>query len=266
MKLFGYSSGEEMPAAYIASYKAWDAYMGRVWHGFFRHAGLPCTGTVIEVAPGSSIKIGLALAQLGFKGTLYLVDPCAAALNKTCANYRDLLPEAAIIGLDAPLASCLGVLPEHAHALAANHPLDDMILAAGTDIEARAGLFGWTAFDDERVMPLLRQSWRLLAESTARLRVAEDAVLDEWRVALRKIRPQTCVISQYASSALASHGMQALNVRAKMLIRTLRAEFSSTVLATAIIQKVLQGHKNYDNLHIGREVLAAENWLVLTQP
>src|SRR3989338_11437735 len=102
-----------------------------IWHSLFIKSRINKNGVIVEVAPGHEPKIGNALALLGFKGTIFLIEPdrkTACLIQKT---YREILPQAMVKKVVKPLQDVeVGVdVPGNIDALVASHPFDDMVLS-----------------------------------------------------------------------------------------------------------------------------------------
>jgi hypothetical protein len=260
--MFGIDSQENLPPLFFHSHKAWDAFMAQIWARFFAHFKLATQAAVVEIGPGSSIKIGIALAETGFKGTVYLVDPFEEELARTAKLYRDLLPDAHIHVIAHSLAGALELLPKHLDFLVSNHPIDDMLLASGKGKKELLELFGWTAIEHEQMVPASERAWRVLSSDRDRLLRMKEAVYSEWHAALEMLRPDIAIISQYPSSTLNNNGMEGLNMHAADIFARIRAEYKE-ILETGL-QPLLNASKHYNDRHIGTEVLNAKNWLALS--
>jgi len=91
--MFGITTFDSVPEEIVNSaYDGLVHYMADVWKGFFKYLQLKPKDVIVEVAPGSSAKIGLALEALSFKGTLYVVDPSHDSMNIIMKKYKHCLP------------------------------------------------------------------------------------------------------------------------------------------------------------------------------
>lgn len=111
---------------------AWDEYLSGKWFNVFKKISLKPDAVIIEFAPGTSKKVGLALKKISFRGTLYIVEPEPESIKFVANSYRNLLPYATIIEIPYPLGKVMGQLPELGNKvvpdlLISNHGLDDMI-------------------------------------------------------------------------------------------------------------------------------------------
>ncbi len=258
--MFGTDSKETLPQRFAQSHKAWDEYMAKIWKNLLHLVGCEADASVIEIGGGNSVKIGTALAQSGFKGSFHLVDPFEEALAEAQRLYCELLPDAQIHTHTTTLAQAKA-LPQNA-LLLANHPLDDMILAAGAGPHDAAELFGWTAIEHEQTIPLSLQVWTGIEHHPDMLSGIKDVIFAEWRAAIDTLKPRALIVSQYPSSTLKNAGMNGLNRHALDILKALRGLYASALIPDEDVQGVLNRVKHYNDKHIGKEVLNAANWLV----
>ena len=175
----------------------WNGYIGSVWQDVFTQCNMSRFASVVEVAPGGTDKIGLGLQGMGFRGTLFLVEPNAMALQQTVVAYRRLLPDASIVPILAKLDEATSRIGP-VDAIVANHPLDDMLIAESVDM---------SFFDDHYAAP---------AEATDRawhgavgLDRAKRKTVDAWSALVNRCHPSLLAISQYRSHFFRSHGLDA---------------------------------------------------------
>jgi len=109
----------------------WQQHVGSVWASLLSNHSLNCSGTIIEIGPGFTDKIGRGLAKLQFKGKLYILEPNEPALTWVAQRYQTLLPNATIIAVNKSMQDACAILPGAVEAILMNHVLDDMVLHAG---------------------------------------------------------------------------------------------------------------------------------------
>ena len=258
--MFGQTTITPLPPEYLTDYAAWDDYMARVWAKLLETTTPTPPIYVIEFGCGTSQKIGKALAQLHFTGTLYVVDPCTPALTATGAHYRQLLPQATIHLLPQRLEDAIPLLPTSPDWLVSNHPLDDMLLAYQTPDDALPALFDWGKTPKADISSAWEKRWQGL-QAENRLPDAQHAVLSTLVEAIDQLHPQAIAISQYASSALNAHPrLRALNDAAQAVLAQLRTRLH--LRTGSDIQALLNQHPHYQNHFIGTQILNAQHWLV----
>jgi hypothetical protein len=109
----------------------WQQHVGAVWASLLSNHSLNRSGTIIEIGPGFTDKIGCGLAKLQFQGKLYILEPNNMALKWGVHRYQTLLPNATIIGVNDATKDACTILPAGVEAILMNHVLDDMVLHAG---------------------------------------------------------------------------------------------------------------------------------------
>lgn len=256
--MFGTAIFEHMPESFLTDPAAWDVFVGQIWQAVLYPLQLPATATVIEIAPGSSPKIGHALATLGFCGDLHVVEASPPALEQVAAHYRRLLPAATLHLHGSPLDQCLHALPTQADALIGNHIIDDMLLAASATAR---DTFSWATQYSNTVAP---QTHSAFAEFSQQQTQAVAQVAAELTHAVVVVQPRHVVLSQYPSSTLHDSGLGALNTAASGVLAQLRTDLSASYTATDCTG-ALGTLPHYHNAHIGLNVLNPVHWLSCTR-
>ncbi len=123
-----------IPQDLLNDHDTYERYIGNIWSHLFRYSGFKSDDTVIEIGPGNSFKIGFALVNNAFKGSLYLIDPLPSSLQVITQKYQKYLPEARIYPIQATLSEAISYLPKKPDFLVANHVLDDMLLVTKSNI------------------------------------------------------------------------------------------------------------------------------------
>ncbi len=196
--------------------QVWAAQMGRQWAHRFDRLRLPAQGMVVEIGPGFSAKIGLGLADVGFQGTVLLVEPNAAARRWACGEYRRLLPGARVLTSPVALPAMTHRRAEPVDLLAANHILDDLILHAllpAADAEDVFAAMHAGSVCSEQVV----RTWGRVASTPGLVDEVIERVVADLVVYLDRIRPAHFVINDYPSwrhSGRGLHFVHDLGVRA----------------------------------------------------
>jgi hypothetical protein len=263
--MFGMTTVQEMPVAYLTDYAVWDSYVASIWHKLLSHLIPHQLSTVIEVAPGTSTKIGEALKSSDFTGTLYIIEPDKHALARITKRYSELLPNAVLIPLNHSLTDSLGYLPINPDAILSSHPLDDMILACAPQLTEGKSLFSWTVNPTTQLSSEFLDHWNALQITPGAIEVIKNKVAKQWVTMHHTIKPKSIIISQYSSATLAMHNLQNLNQHATQLLNHLKKQFGTKESKELYTkgQELFNQIENYNNNHIGNEVLNAQNWLFL---
>lgn len=261
--MFGYDSKENLPVEIEYSYYAWDRYMSCVWNKLICFSGITSRDCLIEIAPGSSTKIGMALAKMTFSGQLYIVEPHPDLGNKILKIYQSILPSAKIVLITETLEKSLLKLPLYPDAILANHPLDDMLLAANTS--KKSELFDSWKNTEKPATNFIRQEWKKLSSNQAALANASEFVTNTWKAVYNQLKPKWLLMSQYYSYTLDHDMLADLNHQAATLLHTLGDYFYQSCIPAKRLQAVLNSMPHYGHEHIGNNVLNAKFWLVVRQ-
>jgi hypothetical protein len=194
----------------------WHRLVGLDWARVLASQGLGSSGSVVEIGPGFTDKVGQGLAALRFQGTLRLVEPTASACTWACDRYRGLLPAARVLALSTSLADASTSTATSIDALVSNHVLDDMLLRAAVDPSSRDVLFSEMQPGAPCTSFFVRAWFRLMADQR-RLDRLGSAVAEEFAQYAAATRPRLIVINQYPSwthlrAGLAFIHQQALRV------------------------------------------------------
>lgn len=249
--MFGKTTVATIPETLTTCHMTWERYIADIWFDLLIKQGLNEDGVLVEVAPGSSLKIGLALGRANFKGTIYLVDPLHTVVAATAARYRDLMPAATVIPIAQTLEGAMKQLPSQPQFILAHHPLDDMLMGAAA------------AHFDEELFDCSCQRHRdhcLLIEDRPEHFISEVTAM--WEKAIAELQPLNTIICQYPSLVQRENNLFSLNAFAAATL----AEIKKTGRLHGVSQDHLQGqlnqYENYNNAHIGMALLDAKNWMV----
>lgn len=256
--MFGTAIHDHMPDSFLTDPAVWDGFVGQVWQAVLAPLALPAAASIIEVAPGSSPKIGHALAAIGFCGNLHIVEASTPALDIVAAHYRRLLPHATLHMHAAALSDCLHDLPRHADALLGNHIIDDMLLNAST---TASNTFDWATQYSDVIAPETRSAFAQLQDQHTQ---AVAQVSRDMTNAIATLSPRHVVLSQYPSSTLHDNGLGALNDCASAVLAQLKAQLAASHPMNDCGPALAQ-LPHYHNAHIGLNVLNPAHWLSCTR-
>jgi hypothetical protein len=259
--MYGLTTGEKMPEAFLTDVAVWDAFIGEIWHILLRSLKFTPDASVIDVAPGSSTKLAEALARFGYRGDIYVVDASASALEALKPKYAKLLPEARPRYLCGTLAEEASKLPDRPDYFLGNHILDDMILA-GASHQAMERGFAWAQAYTLKPIEDFRREWVVLLGEPERLSASKTRVTGELSAVIRKLRPAYVVLSQYPASSLYDHGLSAVNDQGTEVFERLKTAFAPGLVPRAEIEALMNTVRNFGNAHIGNHVLNPDNWML----
>ena len=254
--MFGLDTHENIPQSFLTDHDVWDRYIGDIWHSLLQYMDFNASGTVIEIAPGASIKIGAALARAGFQGHLYVVDTSADVIAALKPRYESLLPNAQITWVCKSLHDSQDDLPQYADFLLASNMIDDMMIYHA----AKENALSWASSYTHVPAQELQKAWRILAADDAKLSATKIDVRENIVDTIKKLGAKRVILNQYPSSTLYDHGMGALNDHAYDVLSQIKAR--RLAIDDTAVQKILNTHKHYNNQHIGTHVLNAAYWML----
>lgn len=254
--MFGIATDESIPPEYLTDHTAWDRYIGSLWHDLLQEIGFDPAGTVVEIAPGASIKIAAALERSKFHGKLFVVDASPSVIDALRPRYAELLPAADIHWIAKPVAEAMDALPDNIDALLASHVIDDMLLFDDGGAETT----NWAASYTHAPDGITRQSWEKLSGCPEKLVRAQKNTAKTLQDLLRQISPKQAIFSQYPSSTLKDNGLGGLNDAAIKVLDGIAGHDTPRMR----IQEILSRNKHYNNRHMGEHVLNARYWRVMT--
>jgi hypothetical protein len=167
--------------------------------------------TAVEVGPGFAAKVGFGLAELGFRGTLTVVEPNDAARSWVAARYRRLLPRAEVLAVAESVPGATSIAEHPIDLLLANHFLDDLLLNAAVSPGEGARLFSQMRPGAECSGAFV-ETWRLLFRTPERLNALVGRVAEDFSHFVGALRPGLMVLNHYPSWRHQSCGLDAIHI------------------------------------------------------
>lgn len=175
-----------------------------LWHKLFVENQVPTNGVIVEVAPGYEPKIGNALALLGFRGTIYLIEPDQKAAYAIQKIYKSILPRATIrvviktlenieVGVDAPAVI---------DALVASHPFDDMVISS---IVGQTSFFSQEKEGGAILSSSLKNIYEKIRDEDYTMGISSTVAA--WKNFIEGVKPDYFIASQYPSHTLTIKGL-----------------------------------------------------------
>jgi len=118
-------------------------------------------------------------------------------LDTIISQYKENLPQANIIPLQATIQDAIPHLPNQISAIVSNHPLDDMIIGKSMDKKHFDDFF-----DDHYEIPFVertRDIREILDKKTEDMQKAKRETLEDILALLSHTNPEYVIISQYES-------------------------------------------------------------------
>lgn len=196
----------------------WQQHVGSVWASLLCNHSLNCSGTIIEIGPGFTDKIGCGLAKLQFRGKLYVVEPNELALQWVVHRYQTLLPTATIIAVNKPMQDACAILPRAVEAILMNHVLDDMLLYAGLAPAEQQSIFSQTR-PGEPCLSQVKNTWQGLLSNPQYLSELKYIVLNDICSLVDHADARIIGMSQYKSWFLAENELKEADLKGNELLR-----------------------------------------------
>jgi hypothetical protein len=189
----------------------WERYMSILWSSILdnvilnentkekemRKTDIKKT-VIIEIAPGARHKIGLALADKKFCGTLYVIDPHPVGLKVVTNKYKKNLPNATVIGIEKPIIKSLEDIKDNIDIICGNHILDDLIIS--NDLSSNDFI---TAFNSTKMTgsyKVLIDNWQKLIADKNALKETINKTLYDLETTINYLKPNYLILSQYYSN------------------------------------------------------------------
>jgi hypothetical protein len=233
--------------------RQWDRRIARVWSSLVDACEVDPSGVAVEVGPGFSTKVGLWLAECGFRGTLFVVEPNRCAREWSEGRYHDLLPQATIVPVDGTLAEAAVRLPGRIDALFMNHVLDDLMLHASLPSERRQALFA-SMRPGAGCAREVRAAWNAITRDASAVAGAGASVIEDVCAFCAGVQPGLVVISQYRSWFHAHHGLEHVDDVTAPLVERIATRLSAANLG-------LDVHLRGAGAHRGRWLVASRRTL-----
>jgi hypothetical protein len=208
---------------------SWGRHLGHIWAQQLLEPALRPDGTVVEIGPGFSAKIGFGLAEVGFRGTVILVEPNGPARRWARRHYRRLLPM-------ARLGTSCRAVPDAAElpiagpidALVANHVLDDLLLnryLAGLERDRIFGEMRSAVGCSDR----FTQIWRQLRGAPETLRELADRVVEDLTDYVAVLRPARLIVNDYPSWPHRDSGLGFIHDVSRRMLECLEQRLAGSV-------------------------------------
>ncbi|MDR1030328.1 MAG: HAD hydrolase-like protein [Treponema sp.] len=206
-----YLNKEIMQANKFGVRDSWEHYMSILWLSVLDNVMLNESAkkstlgktdikkaVIVEIAPGARHKIGLALADKNFCGTLYVIDPHPIGLEVITNKYKENLPNAIVIGIEKPIIKSLEDIKENVDIILGNHILDDLIISNYLSSHDFITSFNSTKMTDS--YEVLMDNWQKLIANKNTLKETINKTLYDLQTTINYLKPNYLILSQYYSN------------------------------------------------------------------
>jgi len=176
------------------------------------------TSTVAEIGPGFSPKVGFGLAELGFQGSVILVEPNRLARSWAEERYRRLLPGADVGVIPFPVPEAGQLARTTVDLLLANHIPDDLLLNTYVKSPYADRIFS-EMYPGAECSESFIATWHQLCDATGAVTKLVDDVVDGLVGYVNAVEPACLVLNEYVSW---QHNRCGLGVIHDVSLRTMR--------------------------------------------
>jgi hypothetical protein len=198
----------------------WGRRLGAIWARLLRQQVLRPGGIVVEIGPGFSAKVGFGLAELGFQGTVILVEPNEPARFWAAGEYRRLLPGAEVRTCPSAIPETGGLASEPVDLVLGNHIIDDLLLAANIPLDDCEMIFGAMCPGSDCSERFIRVWGDMLRSPASTSRTVNRVVGDLVRY-VDAIKPRCLLVNQYPSWRHSRSGLDLIHQTSMQAMRRL---------------------------------------------
>ena len=246
----------------------WEEKISNIWLSILKYKKLSNNSVVVEIGPGISAKIGIALSKLSFSGTLYVIDKCQHSLFLIEKKYRKILPNANLCFINQDIFHLKNEIVEKVDFLLASHVIDDMVIDYSIqqkNPEQRKNILQWClkkSYSRKISNDFLNHWYSLNSQDLNHIQnYVMLSILDLFKI----INPNQIILSQYPSATLAENGLNDINKITSLIVDDLKRTLQSCLINDQIAQDLLKNIDNYNNHHIRDNILNAENWILYSK-
>lgn len=197
----------------------------KIWYELLREMQMPRDRIIIEIGPGFKSKIGKAVAEYGFRGDYYIIEPNGNALDRGVDDYRKMMPNAKVYGHQCNFQEIIigkDIVQQPTYVLG-NHVLDDIVLSKGLPSEEARQFFAMNS-GIERVKKT-KELWERIEVNELLNTVA--MTVQEIEQFLERIQPDHTILSHYEGRTLQQQGIKLPYLAGKMMAQRLQKQKSA---------------------------------------
>ena len=238
----------------------WEWYIGQLFSKLIKDTNKIKVENVVEIAPGYRYKIAYALANINFKGNLYIVDINADVLKYVEKEYRRILPECKIICINKSFEKSMEYLPNEISLFLSNHCIDDMIIYEYIKDQYCINL----AKNDFK--EILTNAWIQLWNDKNKTDIVINKVYNSFNVFFESKKIDKIIISQYKSNLFFKENFEEMDEITKKCFNKIKSLIEMNEEKINNILKFLPYENNeyYKEEDFLNNTQNAENWIVGT--
>lgn len=171
----------------------WEWYIGQIFARLIKNAHISNIKDIVEIAPGFRYKVAYALKEVSFEGNLYIIDTSTEVLKYVEEKYKEILPNARIIGINKSFENAFEDIPNEFDILLSNHCIDDMIIAEYMNNYNKN-------LNSENFRDMLTEAWIELGKESAKINAISNKVFSTFEKFFSNKKITTIIMSQYKSN------------------------------------------------------------------
>ena len=246
--MYGITTPDQISDKLLNTYSEWDKYVAHLWYNFLYFCEIKTQDTVIEIAPGASPKLVMALAKINFQGKVYIVEPFKEALDHITHQYQTYLPQVQIFPIQKNLLESMSFLPKNPDFIVSHHPLDDMLISSNLEASEVKDIFNWVKQDKLEIDVAFEKRWLDIQSDPRALELMKENIVKLWCDLIEVVNPKFLILSQYPSLVLEQYKtpMSDLNKAAQNILWQIKTKIKTNLEPQGNIQTLLNANKNYN--------------------
>lgn len=174
----------------------WEWYISELYTKLLKGNNKCNLDTVVELGPGFRHKIALALKNIEFKGTIYIIESNKKALDYVTNKYSEILRDANVIGINKDFVDSIDDLPKHIDLFMANHSIDDVLIEEYLNNKDKEIAFNNTKESKDKLL----ENWNKLTSDFYSLEKVKNIVYLKFVRFFESINFDYIIMSQYKSN------------------------------------------------------------------
>ena len=238
----------------------WEWYIGELYTKLIKNCYKGELNTIVELAPGFKYKIANALKNVGFKGTLYVIDSNEEVLKYIYKKYSEILPNAKIVCLNKDLEESLDFLPKNIDLFLANHSIDDMIISEYLSKDQLREVFD----NEEASKAKLVDKWEELSKDFFALEKIKNIVFVKFLNFFNSVECKYIIMSQYSSNDYYNKENNYIDIISKEVFYKIKEliEMNESNVSNLLNYYVKEDDDRFKDKYLLNNTQSSNNWIV----
>lgn len=238
----------------------WEWYIGELYTKLIKSCYKGELNTIVELAPGFKYKIANALKNVGFKGTLYVIDSNENVLNYVYKKYSEILPNAKIVCLNKDLEESIDFLPKNIDLFLSNHSIDDMIISEYLSKDQLREVFD----NEEASKAKLVDKWEELSKDFFALEKIKNIVFVKFLNFFNSVECKYIIMSQYSSNDYYNKENNYIDIISKEVFYKIKEliEMNESNVSNLLNYYVKEDDDRFKDKYLLNNTQSSNNWIV----